>query len=79
MWNQNVVIENKPGGAYAIAAAAAAMAAPDGHTLLATENGMFTTQPNLTPHRAYKTAPTLSRLRTSRAFPWRCSRIRRYR
>ena len=56
MWNQNVVIENKPGGAYAIAAAAAAMAAPDGHTLLATENGMFTTQPHLSRSRAYKTA-----------------------
>jgi tripartite-type tricarboxylate transporter receptor subunit TctC len=53
-WNQNVVIENKPGGAYAVAATAAAMAAPDGHTLLATENGMFTIQPNLLRNRAYK-------------------------
>lgn len=54
MWNQSVVIENKPGGAYAIAAAAALTAAPDGHTLLATENGMFTIQPNLLRNRAYK-------------------------
>jgi tripartite-type tricarboxylate transporter receptor subunit TctC len=54
MWNQNVVIENKPGGAYAIAAAAATLAAPDGHTLLATENGMFTIQPNLSRNRAYR-------------------------
>ena len=54
IWNQNVVIENKPGGAYAIAAIATTMAAPDGHTLLATENGMFTIQPNLTRNRAYK-------------------------
>ena len=46
-WKQTVVIENKPGGAYAIAAAAAAKAAPDGYTLLATEIGMFTTQPHL--------------------------------
>ena len=53
-WNQNVVIENKPGGAYAVAAAAAMTAAPDGHTLLATENGMFTIQPNLLRNRAYK-------------------------
>ena len=56
MWNQNVIIENKAGGAYAIAATAAANAAPDGHTLLTTENGMFTTQPHLTKSRAYKTS-----------------------
>jgi tripartite-type tricarboxylate transporter receptor subunit TctC len=54
MWNQNVVIENKPGGAYAVAAAAAMMAAPDGHTLLATENGMFTIQPNVLRNRPYR-------------------------
>jgi tripartite-type tricarboxylate transporter receptor subunit TctC len=54
MWNHNVVIENKPGGAYAVAAAAAVMAAPDGHTLLATENGMFTIQPNVLRNRPYK-------------------------
>lgn len=54
VWNQNVVIENKPGGAYAVAGTAAANAAPDGHTLLVTENGMFTIQPNLTRNRAYR-------------------------
>jgi tripartite-type tricarboxylate transporter receptor subunit TctC len=54
LWNQNVVIENKPGGAYAIAATAVTMAPPDGHTLLATENGMFTIQPNLSRSRAYR-------------------------
>jgi tripartite-type tricarboxylate transporter receptor subunit TctC len=54
IWNQNVVIENKAGGAYAIAATAATLAAPDGHTLLVTENGMFTIQPNLTRNRGYK-------------------------
>jgi tripartite-type tricarboxylate transporter receptor subunit TctC len=37
MWNQSIVIENKPGGAYAIAGTAAATSAPDGHTLLATQ------------------------------------------
>ncbi len=56
VWGQNVVIENKPGGAYAIAATAAATSAPDGHTLLATENGMFTIQPNLTANRQWKPA-----------------------
>ena len=56
MWNQNVVIENKPGGAYVVAASAAMNAAPDGHTLLATENGMFTVQPQLTRNRPYTAA-----------------------
>jgi tripartite-type tricarboxylate transporter receptor subunit TctC len=46
-WKQTVVIENKPGGAYAIAGAAVAKATPDGYTLLTTEIGMFTTQPHL--------------------------------
>jgi tripartite-type tricarboxylate transporter receptor subunit TctC len=56
MWNQNVVIENKPGGAYVVAASAAMNAAPDGHTLLATENGMFTVQPQVTRNRPYTAA-----------------------
>ena len=46
-WNQPVVVENRPGAAYAIAAAAVKQAAPDGHTLIATELGMFTSQPHL--------------------------------
>lgn len=41
-WGQNVVPGNKPGGAAAIGAAAAANAAPDGHTLLLASMGMVT-------------------------------------
>lgn len=41
-WGQNVVPSNKPGGAAAIGAAAAANAAPDGHTLLLASMGMVT-------------------------------------
>ena len=47
---QTIVIENKPGANGAIAAAAVARAAPDGHTLLMSTNS---------PHSA---APTLNRM-----------------
>jgi tripartite-type tricarboxylate transporter receptor subunit TctC len=48
-WKRPVVIDNKPGGAYAIAANAVIAAPADGHTLLASEIGMMTTQPHLHP------------------------------
>lgn len=52
-WGQSVVVENKAGGAYAIAANATIHAPADGYTLLATEVGLYTTQPYLSKTRAY--------------------------
>jgi tripartite-type tricarboxylate transporter receptor subunit TctC len=43
-WGQPVVIEARPGAAYAVAASAVMRAAPDGYTLIASELGMFTFQ-----------------------------------
>lgn len=48
LWGQPVVIENRAGAAYALAANAVKSAAADGYTLLVTETGMFTIQPFLT-------------------------------
>ena len=52
-WGHSVVIENRAGGAYAIAANALVAAPADGHTLLATESGLYTIQPHLSKARAY--------------------------
>ena len=46
-WGQQVVIENKGGGAHVLAAQAVAKAAPDGYSLLVAEAGAFTVNPIL--------------------------------
>jgi tripartite-type tricarboxylate transporter receptor subunit TctC len=46
-WGQSVVVENKGGGGHAFAAGAVKSADADGHTLLASETGFWTSQPHL--------------------------------
>jgi tripartite-type tricarboxylate transporter receptor subunit TctC len=46
-WGQPVVVENRAGGVYAIAASVVSNAPADGYTLLITESGFFTIQPHL--------------------------------
>ena len=48
-WGQQIVIENKGGGAHVVGAQQVANAAPDGHTLMVAEAGTFVINPNLYP------------------------------
>jgi tripartite-type tricarboxylate transporter receptor subunit TctC len=48
-WGQQIVIENKGGGAHVVGASQVAKAAPDGHTLMLAEAGTYVVNPNLYP------------------------------
>jgi tripartite-type tricarboxylate transporter receptor subunit TctC len=48
-WGQQVIIENRGGGAHILGASAVANAAPDGHTLMVAEAGTFVINPTLYP------------------------------
>jgi tripartite-type tricarboxylate transporter receptor subunit TctC len=47
MWGQQIIIENRGGGAHILGASAVANAAPDGHTLMVAEAGTFVINPAL--------------------------------
>ena len=47
IWGQPVIIENRPGGALMVGANAVAKSPPDGYTLLLTNDGPITINPNL--------------------------------
>lgn len=48
-WGQQIIIENRGGGAHILGASAVANAAPDGHTLMVAEAGTFVINPALYP------------------------------
>lgn len=45
LWGQQVVVENRGGGAHTLGAAMVAKAQPDGHTLMVAESGTYVTNP----------------------------------
>jgi tripartite-type tricarboxylate transporter receptor subunit TctC len=46
-WGQQIVVENKGGGAHIVGAQQVANSAPDGHTMMLAEAGTFVINPNL--------------------------------
>jgi tripartite-type tricarboxylate transporter receptor subunit TctC len=48
-WKRSVIVENRSGAGYSIAAEFVMRAEHDGYTLLASETGFYTTQPHLYP------------------------------
>src|SRR5262249_48739506 len=46
-WKQSVIVENRGGAGYSIAAQSVMRSEHDGYTLLASETGFYTTQPHL--------------------------------
>jgi tripartite-type tricarboxylate transporter receptor subunit TctC len=55
IWNQPVVVENKPGAGGNLAAAQIARAAGDGYNLLSTLDSVFTVNPLIYPSLGYET------------------------
>ena len=47
LWGQQIIIENRGGGAHILGASAVANAAPDGHTLMVAEAGTYVINPAL--------------------------------
>ena len=69
MWGQPVVIENRPGGNYSVAAQAVARAPADGYTLLVAPDSTFTANPFLFNNLTYKTSEFTPISVLSRATP----------
>lgn len=66
---QSVVVENKPGGNTAIAAAETARAKPDGYTVLSADNGTLVFNPALYSNLSYDPAKDLAPVTLLGRFP----------
>ncbi|MGD9920903.1 MAG: Bug family tripartite tricarboxylate transporter substrate binding protein [Pseudorhodoplanes sp.] len=69
IWGQPVIVENRPGGNYSVAAQAVARAPADGYTLLVAPDSTFTANPFLFSNLTYKTSEFTPIIVLSRATP----------
>jgi len=67
--SQSVLIDNKPGGNTAIAAAETAHAAPDGYTVLSADNGTMVNNPALYKNLSYDPVKELAPITLMGKFP----------
>lgn len=70
IWKQSVVVENRPGAAGAIGAAAVAKADGDGYTLLYTDDGVLVSMPHFNNSLSYNTLSDLKPISTSGTYPY---------
>lgn len=70
LWNQSVVVENKPGGAGVLAGGFVANAAPDGYTLLMADDGVLVSMPLFQEKMPYDTLKDLAPVGMIGMFPY---------
>ncbi len=69
LWGQTVVVENRPGGNYGVAAQAVARSPADGYTLLVAPDSTFTANPHLSSNLTYNVKEFTPIIVLSRATP----------
>ncbi|MEI2415372.1 tripartite tricarboxylate transporter substrate binding protein [Orrella sp. JC864] len=69
-WGQPVIVENKPGAAGALGAAAAAKSKGDGYTLFYADDGVLVSMPHFNPNLTYDTLGDLKAVAMTGTYPY---------